>query len=209
MSEEPNPEVMEQLHPDPQQASGRRMLLLLLVIFALPVVLVVGMYKIDWRPSSGASYGQLQQPPKPLTLAALQDARGGTFAAADWKDKWTMLTISAQGCPADCMKRLGVMRQVHVALNKEIGRVQRVLLLPSGAPDGVIRTLRESYPDLHVLIGSGTEELSRQFDVSGAGDGGIFLVDPLGNWMMSYPPQFDAKGLLSDLQRLLKYSWVG
>ncbi|MBU3735904.1 MAG: hypothetical protein FGM62_02895 [Methylobacterium sp.] len=185
------------------------MLILLLVIFAMPVLLVVGMYKIDWRPTSGSSYGQLLQPPRPLVLAGLHDARGSAFAAAGWKDKWTMLTIGAQGCPADCMERLRVMRQVHVALNKEIGRVQRVLLLPSGAPDDVIRTLQEIYPDLHVLTGAGTEELARQFEVSGTGGGSIFLVDPLGNWMMTYPRQLDAKGLLSDLQRLLKYSWVG
>ena len=204
-----NPEVMKQPQRDPRQARGRLMLMLLLVIFAMPILLVVGMYKIDWRPASGSSYGQLQQPPRPLVLAGLQDARGGSFAAADWKDKWTMLTIDAQGCPADCMERLRVMRQVHVALNKEIGRVQRVLLLPSGAPDDVILTLRKIYPDLHVLTGAGTEELSKQFDVSGAEGGRIFLVDPIGHWMMTYPRQFDAKGLLSDLQRLLKYSWVG
>lgn len=198
--------------PDPQQVKGRRMLLLLLAIFALPVLLVVGMYKIEWRPSGGSSHGQLQQPPRPLSLSELRDASGDSFAAANWKEKWSLLTISPQGCPADCMERMRVMRQVHAALNKEIGRLQRVLLLPSGAPEEVVRTLRETYPDLHVLTGAGAADLAMQFDVAGesAGGGGkLYLVDPLGNWMMTYPHNFDPKGLLSDLQRLLKYSWVG
>ena len=184
------------------------MLLLLLAIFALPVLVVVGMYKLEWRPSAGSSHGQLLQPPRALTLQALQAASGSSFTAANWKEKWSLLAISKQGCPADCIERVRVMRQVHVALNKEIGRLQRVLLLPDGAPDEVIRTLRETYPDLHVLTGPGTAELAKQFDVPGGG-GKLYLVDPMGNWMMTYPQGFDPKGLLSDLQRLLKYSWVG
>jgi len=38
---------------------------------------------------------------------------------------------------------------------------------------------------------------------------GIYLVDPLGNVMMRYPPGANPSGMLKDLTRLLKYSWVG
>jgi hypothetical protein len=39
--------------------------------------------------------------------------------------------------------------------------------------------------------------------------GRIYIVDPLGNLMMSYAPGADAKGMLEDLKRLLKLSHVG
>jgi hypothetical protein len=37
----------------------------------------------------------------------------------------------------------------------------------------------------------------------------VYIVDPLGNLMMYYQPDADARGMLQDLQKLLKYSKVG
>ena len=39
--------------------------------------------------------------------------------------------------------------------------------------------------------------------------GRIYLVDPMGNLMMFYEPDADAKGMVKDLERLLKISYVG
>jgi hypothetical protein len=51
-----------------------------------------------------------------------------------------------------------------------------------------------------------TVKFSAEFDAS---KGNVFLVDPLGNLMMSYPDKFDPKGLRSDLARLIKNTWAG
>jgi hypothetical protein len=37
----------------------------------------------------------------------------------------------------------------------------------------------------------------------------LYLIDPLGNLMMSYAPDAKPKGLLEDLKRLLGLSQVG
>jgi hypothetical protein len=39
--------------------------------------------------------------------------------------------------------------------------------------------------------------------------GRIYIVDPLGNLMMSYGPSSEPKGLLEDLKKLLKLSHIG
>lgn len=39
--------------------------------------------------------------------------------------------------------------------------------------------------------------------------GRIYVVDPLGNLMMSYARTAEPKGLLEDLKKLLKYSRIG
>jgi len=185
------------------QRGGRRMLLLLLGVFALPVVLVTLLYQFQWRPEGG-SYGVLREPPRLLALSEMQDFGAGKFGPERWKDKWSLVLVDAEGCAADCQAQLHSMRQVHVALNKEIDRVQRVLVLPRGIDAQTGAMLRQRYPDLHMLVDAGA--LAAQFDPSA---GSLYLVDPLGNWMMSYPTGFDPKGLMKDLQRLLKYSWVG
>jgi hypothetical protein len=39
--------------------------------------------------------------------------------------------------------------------------------------------------------------------------GRSYIVDPLGNLMMSYPPDADPRGILKDLKRLLRLSHIG
>lgn len=39
--------------------------------------------------------------------------------------------------------------------------------------------------------------------------GTVVIVDPNGLAMMRYAPGADAKGIRADLERLLKYSWIG
>ena len=37
----------------------------------------------------------------------------------------------------------------------------------------------------------------------------LYLVDPLGNLMMSYPADAEPGGIIKDLKRLLRYSRIG
>ena len=39
--------------------------------------------------------------------------------------------------------------------------------------------------------------------------GSVWLVDPLGNLILRYPPGYQSRGLLEDLKRLLKLSKIG
>jgi hypothetical protein len=43
----------------------------------------------------------------------------------------------------------------------------------------------------------------------GVVDGMLFLMDPLGNIMMQYEPDFDPYKVKSDLRKLLKISQIG
>lgn len=186
------------------------MLLLLAAFFALPVVLVLAMYQIDWRPGSGSSHGVLLAPPQPLRLADLHDVQGRPFAAAQWKDKWHLVYVAGTACAADCLAQMHLLRQVHVSLNKEIGRVQRVLLVAAEAPDADLAALQGQYPDLVVLAGAGSTALAEQFaQTDQTNVAHVYLVDPLGNLMMRYPDSYAPNGLRRDLERLLRYSWAG
>lgn len=189
-----------------QKRHGRGMLLLLLAMFALPLLIVVAMYQFQWRPG-GASNGQLISPPLALQLVEMQTLNGNRFGAAQWKSKWSMVYVSQQGCDAACETQVHDLRQVHVSLNKEIGRVQRILLITSDGKDERLAEIQKQYPDLVILAGPDVAKLAGQFGSDG--HAGTYLVDPLGNLMMRYPPGYEAKGLRKDLMRLLTYSWVG
>jgi cytochrome oxidase Cu insertion factor (SCO1/SenC/PrrC family) len=200
-------ELVQETNKGDDKRRGRRMLLLLLALFALPLLIVVTMYQLEWQPG-GASHGQLISPPQPLQLLELQTLQGKSFGAEQWKDKWNLVYVSRQGCDADCTAQLHDLRQVHASLNKEIGRVQRVLLIASEDKDGNLASIQQQYPDLVILSDPGAQQLAGQF-ISTAQTGNVYLVDPLGNVMMRYPQGYQAKGLRKDLMRLLTYSWAG
>ena len=201
--------VDDPLMPPTSKSRGRWMLLLLFAFFVLPLLLVVLMHRFDWHPQ-GSSHGELISPPRLLqTPAQLLDAHGTLAMPALWRDKWSMVYI-ADDCQQICNDRLHMMRQLHASLAKDISRVQRVLLTPSHD----LASVQKQYPDL-LILGQSAEalgELRQQFDLpdepAGRADR-IYLVDPLGNLMMSYPSTIPPGEIRKDLTRLLAYAWAG
>lgn len=116
--------------------------------------------------------------------------------------------VDGTGCAAPCQAQVHLLKQVHTSLNKDIKRVQRVLLVPTDIQGEAMNDLQKKYPDLIILAGADaqTAKFAAEFNVAG---GQVYLVDPLGNLMMSYPEKTDSKKLFSDLKRLLKNSWAG
>jgi len=195
------------------QGNGRKIFLIMVVIFVLPFTIAALLHFFKIQPG-GHSYGELIKPPLPLKFPDLKDAEGKTFNAQNWDKKWTVVTIDAANCSEACHKRLHLVRQVHTSLGKEFDRVQRVSLVPAEMDNTVARELQTRYSGLIVLSGTdaGILEFINNFDVpSQTADKTqqVFLVDPLGNLMMSYTRDLEPKGLRKDLTRLLKNSWAG
>ena len=194
-------------NPQNAKLSGRKVLLILAVVFLLPFTVAALLHVIDLKPS-GKSYGDLIQPPKSLQFPVLKDGQGKSFQSQQWLKKWSVVMVDSTDCAAPCQAKVQLLKQVHTSLNKDIKRVQRVLVVPNDIQGETINELQKKYPDLIVLAGADAEtvKFAAEFNVTGAQ---VYLVDPLGNLMMSYSEKMDPKGLRSDLTRLLKNSWAG
>lgn len=185
------------------------MLLSMLIFFITPIIAVVAMYKLDWRPK-GESIGELVVPARLLTMHYAFMSSDGSVVKPDlWKDKWSMVYI-ADSCEKKCHAKLHHMRQLHTSLYKEIPRMQRVFITPSQE----VSAIKQDYPDMLVINQPDTEvpALSDQFnlnDTSSLQADRIYLVDPLGHLMMSYAPDTDPALIRKDVIRLMKYSWAG
>ncbi len=191
----------------PNKTNGRKILLILAIIFVLPFTLAATLHLLNLKPS-GHSYGNLIQPPQALAFPVLHDMQGKAFKREQWLKKWSIVMIDSDGCAASCQEKIHLLKQVHVLLNKDAHRLQRVLLVPTETKSEAIASLQKQYPDLLVLAGANVEtsKFAQAFNVAGAQ---VYLVDPFGNLMMSYPEQMDPKGVFSDLKRLLKNTLVG
>lgn len=199
----------------PSPSAGKRKLLILALLFALPAALAFILYTSGWRPAVTANHGELVQPARPIgdvTLDTL-DGKRLTFSKPD--KKWALVYFGSAHCLARCEQDLYKMRQVHLAQGKEADRIERVFVVTDATALDLLRYTLKDHPGMIVLVGppAAVRQIAGQFGVpaGGALDGldRIYLVDPLGNFMMHYPPDADASGMRKDLARLLKVSQVG
>lgn len=190
--------------------SGRKILLGLALIFVLPFTIAATLHLLNISPAS-RSYGDLMAPPKALKFTTLHDTQGKDFSAQQWLKIWSVVMVDTTGCEAPCQAQAHLLKQVHTTLAKDAKRVQRVLLVPGHLQAEAFASLQTQYPDLIILGGADAEtaNFTSQFSVNGQVTGNVYLVDPLGNLMMSYSKNQDPKGMQTDLKRLLKNSWAG
>lgn len=168
-------------------------LLLLLAVFAAPA-LAAWLTYAWWQPSRLGNYGELL-PPQPLTLPALLDPAGKTTPWADLRGKWVLLVVAPGNCDGACAHAAYLARQVRLAQGREQERIERVLL---GSRGDMVWPHRDgAYRALLAQPGGALAQ------------GGLYLVDPLGNLMMRFPDKAEGKGVIRDLRQLLKASQIG
>jgi cytochrome oxidase Cu insertion factor (SCO1/SenC/PrrC family) len=188
---------------------ARVKLLLLAALFFAPVVgaFVLYFYLPQYIPQGRLNYGTLVSPARPVPALALGDAAGAPVAGA-LQGKWSLVYLGGDDCAEACQARLVLARQVRLALNQNRGRVQRVYVAPSAAAAARAReTLVAEHPDLVIL--AETEPRAAAAFFGAADPDALYLVDPLGNWLMTYAGVVEHKGLHRDLKKLLRVSRVG
>jgi len=194
---------------------GRRQLLALAALFFVPLAVAFWMYygPAGWHPSGDASKGDLIDPARPLPGLALPTPDGPPTDPGFLRGKWTMLYVGDGRCDDRCRKALYLTRQSRIALNKDMDRVQRVFLATDRCCDRAF--LAQEHPDLVVArvedaAAAAVLQPFPAYDGVPVGAAGrIYLVDPLGNLLMSYAPGAPDKALLTDLKKLLRLSHIG
>lgn len=176
--------------PLPDRRPGRRMLLLLVAVLALPFIAAAGLLASGWRPAAAPHYGELLPFSAPLSLDVLLIEAGPPKSAL--AGRWLLVAVEPQACAADCVRRLDKLRRLHVALYKAMPRVRRVLLA-TAAPS-------LAQPDLNIASLTSWPALARP---------GVYLVDPRGQAVLRYEQDAEPKAMLKDIERLLRYSWTG
>lgn len=167
-------------------------LLAIFAVCAAPLVLGTLAYVFRWTPGSSGNYGELIAP-QALAVPPFDRLRG----------KWLLVAFDSAACDTACERKLYYMRQVRKAQGKDQDRVERLwLLTDAGTPR---RELLAAIEGTQIVRADAS--LERLFP--GRATEHIYVVDPIGNLMLRFPPQPDPSKMLKDLQRLLKYSRIG
>lgn len=181
----------------------------LILVFLLPFIAGwLAFYVFELRPGT-RNYGELVVPVRQLQLSPLTSVNGETLSADFWH-KWTFVVVDNQGCQQSCRNNLYYLRQLRIALGRDTDRVQNLLLL-AGEAEPALRQYLVDFPKLNTVANT-ARDFIEQFSLPGipAGEQAVvYLVDPRGNLMMTYPAENDPSSILSDLRRLLKVSQIG
>ena len=186
----------------------------IIIVFTGPLILSWFIFNhTDFLEARGTSnYGQIITPPTLLEDFSLIDPtnleRKNTLYG-----KWSMIFV-AESCDEICMENVYRMRQIHMGIGKHSLRVQKVLFLTNQHP-GELSKLFINYAGQQV-ISTDSVDLDALLDkfrsekvINPTKAGHIYISDPLGNLMMSYPSDINPKGILKDLKKLLRASRIG
>ena len=187
---------------------GRLQMLLLLAVCAAPVLASYFTYFVI-RPQGQARQAMLVQPPRPLppqlTLATLD---GRSVDPASLRGQWLLVVVAGGACDAGCEERLYLQRQLREMTGRERDRIDKLWLVDDDAPlRPEIRAAVQAAPAVTVLrVPRAALQRWLQPAPGSTLDAHLYLVDPMGQWMMRAPPSADPQQFKRDLDRLLRAS---
>ena len=190
-----------------KRLSPRVALLIIAALFIVPLVLAWLMYAgtFDYRPASTRNLGNLVEPPVPMSWNPLWVVAGAdSDTEGVLAGHWVVLKDIRGPCGPDCVAEVTSLRQVHRAAGRQQGRIRRALLLPDDPPPALADKLTAIYPKF-LLLEDPSGQLRDALAQAAAGHRD-YLIDPLGNIMMSYASGSDPNDLKQDLKRLLTWS---
>lgn len=195
--------------PDERRtAVGRVKMLLVLLVCAAPVIASYLAYYVI-RPEGRTNYGTLILPTRSLPAALpLTTLDGAAVPAASLKGNWLLVVVAPGACGEACEKQLFMQRQLREMLGKERDRLDKVWLITDGTPltpalqqaiggpvpVKALRVARES------VAGWLSPEAGQTLEAH------LYVVDPLGEWMMRMPADAQPQRVKRDLDRLMRAS---
>jgi hypothetical protein len=202
--------------PLPQEAAladeqrtrtGRWKMALVALVCAAPVLASYFTYYVV-RPEGHRSYGELIEPQRPIPSITGTGLDGRRVSLPTLQGQWLLVSVAGGACDAECERHLFLQRQLREGLGRDKERLDWVWLVTDDAP--VRDALQPALAQATVLRVDAAQLAQWLTPAPGhqLADH-LYVVDPMGHWMMRFPPTADVAGatkMRKDLERLLRAS---
>lgn len=201
--------AMAEVPTDPhRKKNGRLKMMLVLAMCVAPVVASYFTYFVI-KPQGRTNYSDLISPSRDLPAdLSLTKLNGEAVPALSLRGQWLMVVVSDAACNADCEKLLYLQRQLRETLGREKDRIDKIwFITDAGAPRAeVLQAISQGTPATVLRVPR--EALAKWFAPAPgqALNAHIYLVDPMGQWMMRVPPNPEPAKLKRDVEKLLRAS---
>lgn len=186
-------------------ASGRLKMFVVLLVCAAPVVASYLAYFV-FRPEGRTNYGELIQPQRPIPAdLPLADLQGRSIAAETLKGQWLLVVVAGGACDSQCERYLWLQRQLRETLGRDKDRVDKVWLVDDNATPAT-RTLDAIAGATVLRVPRAALANWLEPSASHSLEQHMYIVDPLGHWMMRVPVDPEPAKLKRDVEKLLRAS---
>jgi len=181
------------------QRAGRFKLLLIMAVFAAPM-LAAGLLTLSgWQPA-GKAYGQPVTPQRNFAQenlrVVLDDGQAWAWRAE--QPQLTLVALPGPGCAKQCLDGLTKIAAARITLNRNAPRLR--LLYVGEPPADAERDGMKNY----WRIGSDVEGRLAAWRPSAPDSVSALLVESNGTALAYYPVDFDPTGLRKDLQKVIR-----
>jgi hypothetical protein len=201
------PSPQDALGTVPQRRLGRWKMTAVLLICAAPVIASYLTYYVI-RPEGRRNFGELITPQRPTPAITSTDLQGNVQDLRNLKGQWLLVSVAGGACNTACEQNLYLQRQIRESLGKEKDRLDWVWLIPDDVP--VPAALKPALTQATLLRVQASQLKAWLAPATGQQLADhLYVVDPMGNWMMRLPAQLDkaqAPKAKNDLSRLLRAS---
>ena len=186
---------------------GRVRMLLVLLVCAAPVIASYVTYFVI-RPEGRTNYGTLILPTRGLPALSLRTLDGAEVPVGTLRGQWLLVVVAPSACDPGCQDRLFMQRQLREMLGRERDRLDKVWFITDSAPLAApLRTAVEAGPAMTALRVDREALAGWLAPAEGqALDDHLYLVDPMGEWMMRMPARAEPARVKRDLERLMRAS---
>jgi protein SCO1 len=190
----------------------------------LGVVIGLALVLVGWR-AMGASYtyqGTLIDPPIPATDFTLTDQSGGTFRLSDQRGKIVLIFFGYTHCTDVCPLTLSNFKRVKQTLGSQAQHVEFVFITVDperDSPEALRQDLANFDPSFIGLTGT-RPEIEKVWKAYGVYQAKVdngsaagysvdhtaitYLIDPQGNWRLTYPFGMEIEKITSDLLHMIR-----
>jgi len=185
-------------------------LLFIFIIFTFPFMIsyfILNDYN-SGQDLTTTNYGKFIDPPINITPINTSVIMKKENSENIFNRKWTLIQFEHDICSKRCFDVRFLLKQINIALGKDMNRVQRVFLSYNKMKSKDVSEMTDNYPNL-ILINNEPRDLHIIINEISNNQSMVLLVDPLGNVILAYRDDFNGKKLLKDLKKLLKLSRIG
>lgn len=187
---------------------GRLKMLLVLLVCASPVIASYFTYFVI-RPEGRTNYSTLILPTRSLSAELnLRTLEGAPVAPKSLHGQWLMVLVGPAACDTACEERLFMQRQLREMMGRERDRLDKLWLVTDDAPiaPGLLQALAGPVPVTVLRVDAAALARWLEPEAGHQLQDHLYVVDPMGEWMMRAPAKPEPSRLKRDIDRVLRAS---
>lgn len=183
----------------PNQRASRLKFLLIVCLFAVPILAAALLNFSGWQPT-GKAYGDPILPQRNFDQERVQIrlAEGHTWAWRDTSPRMTLIAMAGPDCAVRCLDVLTKMAAARITLNNKMSRLR--LLYVGPPPLNAAGNGMENY----WTLGTDADGRLDAYRPIAPDSVSALLVESDGTALARYPVGFDPSGLRKDLQKVIR-----